>query len=41
MAVEPRNRLGDLAGVPLAPTVVFDHPCARELAGVVVAGLGG
>jgi acyl carrier protein len=39
MAVELRNRLVGLAGVDLAPTVVFDHPTALALAEKLAAEL--
>jgi acyl transferase domain-containing protein/NAD(P)-dependent dehydrogenase (short-subunit alcohol dehydrogenase family)/acyl carrier protein len=35
-AVELRNRLNALSDVNLAPTVVFDYPTARELAGYLL-----
>ena len=39
-ALELRNRLGLVTGVPLAATVVFDHPSATALAEHLLAGIG-
>jgi hypothetical protein len=37
--VELRNRLSEIGGVPLATTVVFDHPNPRALAGHLLTHL--
>ncbi|MGJ7909083.1 SDR family NAD(P)-dependent oxidoreductase [Actinopolyspora sp. H202] len=40
MAVESRNRLAALVGVPLSANLLFDHPTPEELAGVLGEKLG-